>query len=101
MGYGFGYSPLWSLAVLVPHPAEPSPFALASSVRTSPSDRVLVTSSITSGKGDRLHRQVVAMGVANISTRLVSRAAPGYGEGLERYSHYAPTTASSQWRLRQ
>jgi hypothetical protein len=45
--------------------------------------------------------QVVAMGVANIITRPVSFAAPGYGEGPERHSNYAPTTASSQWRLRQ
>ena len=41
------------------------------------------------------------MGVANNTNRFVSFAAPGYGEGPERYSNYAPTTASSQWRLRQ
>ncbi len=100
-GYGFGYGSLWSLAILVHRPAEPSPFALKSSVRIRPWKGRSSTSSTTSGEGDRLRCQVVAMGVANIITRPVSRAAPGYGEGPERYSHYAPTTASSQWRLRQ
>ena len=42
MGYGFGYGSPWSLAVLVPCPAEPSPFVLKSSVGTSASDRALV-----------------------------------------------------------
>ncbi len=41
-GYGFGYGSLWSLAVLVHCPAEPSPFILKSSVGTSASDRALV-----------------------------------------------------------
>ncbi len=27
-GYGFGYGSLWSLAILLLRPAEPSPFAL-------------------------------------------------------------------------
>ncbi len=56
------------------------------------------------GWGARQHRpqhQVIAMGVANISTRPISLAAPGYGEGQERYSNYAPTLALSQWWLRQ
>ncbi len=52
-------------------------------------------------QGRRPCHQVVAMGVANIITRPVSFAVPGYGEGPERHSNYAPTTASSQWRLRQ
>jgi hypothetical protein len=57
--------------------------------------------STTSGEGDRLRHQAVAMGVANTSNSPVSFAAHGYGEGLERYSNYAPTTALSQWQLRQ
>ncbi len=69
MGYGFGSGSLWSLAVLVHRLAEPSPFALTSSVGTSAMAGAFITSSTTSGEGDRLRRQVVAKGVANSSTR--------------------------------
>jgi hypothetical protein len=41
--YGFGYGSLWSPAILVHRPAEPSPFASSSLVGTSASDWVLVT----------------------------------------------------------
>jgi hypothetical protein len=98
--YGFGYGSLRSLAMLVPCLAEPTPFALSSLVETPATDERSSTSSTTSGEG-RLSHQVVVIGGANISTSLASFAAPGYGEGPERYSHYAPTSASSQWRLRQ
>ncbi len=43
--------------------------------------RLSSTSSTTSGEGRRPCHQVVAMDVANITTRPVSFAAPGYGEG--------------------
>ncbi len=79
--------------------AEPSPLALASSVGTSALGEAFI--NIVHKQGRRPCHQVVAMGVANIITRLVSLAAPGYGEGPVRYSDYAPTTAASQWRLRQ
>ncbi len=41
--YGFGYGSPLSPAMLVLRPAEPSPFALSSSVGTSASDGALVT----------------------------------------------------------
>jgi hypothetical protein len=96
-GYGFGNGSLRSLAVLVLRPAEPTPFALSSSVGIWPRMGRSSSSSTTSGEGRPGH-QVVGTGVAYISTRPASFAAPGYGEGPERYSNYAPTTASSQCR---
>jgi hypothetical protein len=99
-GYGFGNGSLRSLAVLVLRPAEPTPFALSSSVAIWPRMGRSSSSSTTSGEG-RLRHQVVGTGVAYISTRPASVAAPGYGVGPERYCNFASTTASSQCRLRQ
>jgi hypothetical protein len=101
MSYGFGYGSLRSPAKLILRLAEPSPFVLSSSVGTLPSDGALVIIVQNIRRGGRLRHQVVAMGVANTSTRPVSLAAPGYGEGPEHYSNYVPTMASSQWQLRQ
>jgi hypothetical protein len=42
MSYSFGYSSPWSLAGLVLHPAEPSPFTLSSPVGMSASDVAIV-----------------------------------------------------------
>ncbi len=77
-----------------PLPAVPTPCAVSYSVRTWPQ---MERSSSSSTKG-RPRRQVIGTGVADISTRPASFAAPGYGGGPERYSNYAPTTASSQCR---
>ncbi len=69
MGYGFGYGPLRSLAVLLLRPAEPSPFALPY-LSAHQLDGALVNIVTTSGEG-RLRHQVVAMGVAKNRIRTV------------------------------
>ncbi len=80
-----------------PSPAVPTPCSVSSSVGTWPQMERSSSSSTTSGEG-HLRHQVISTGVAEFNTRPASFAAPGYGEGPERYSNYAPTTASSQCR---
>jgi hypothetical protein len=63
---------LSSVPMLILRLAEPSPFILSSSVGTPPSDGVLVIIVQNIRRGGRLCHQVVAMGVANTSTRPVS-----------------------------
>ncbi len=61
MGYGFGYGPLRTPAVLLLRPAVPSPFALP--YLSAHQLDVALINIVTSGEG-RLRHQAVVMGVA-------------------------------------
>ncbi len=58
------------------------------------------TLSTTSG-GGRLRHQVVAMGVAQQQNQICLICCAWVWGGLQRYSIFTPTTASSRWRLRR
>ena len=84
MGYGFGNGSLWSLAVLVLRPTEPSPLASLRPaelrLRMAALDIFVQQEGVVLAISGR-HGHII---------RLASYATPGYGESPERYSVFLP-----------